>query len=122
MPLSTPPPPRLAADRLLPTDVISITPNGPHLEVLALATPVVLPQLLVVFTDALPLTLPQDAEVFLHRGLRVTRVQCLVCRRRQPYRFDLAEHGVPRACLCKDCDDRVTADVLAQLPGRRAAS
>lgn len=122
MTLSTPPPPRLAADRLFPADLISVTPDGPRLEVLALATPVAVRHLLIVFTDLLPLTLPQDAEVCLHRGLRVTRIRCLVCRQLQPYRYDLAEHGVPRACLCHDCDDRATADVLAQVSGRRAAS
>lgn len=66
-------------------------------------------------------TVPVSTTLFAMRMYRPVKVPCLVHREEVELLYDLASGGTPRAVLCGECDERVTAEVLKQTADLRAS-
>lgn len=60
-------------------------------------------------------TMPAMSEVFAEKMVRKVEVPCVVHRENVKMLWNMAAGGTPRAVLCGDCDEKVTAEVMARM-------
>lgn len=60
-------------------------------------------------------TVPCSLAVYAEAMYRVVNVPCLVHKGTVSMMWNVASGGTPRAVLCNDCDEKVTAEVMARM-------
>lgn len=80
------------------------------------------PELVTLWLSERPeATLPALTEVYTVSMFRTVAVPCLVHKDIVELLFDVASGAVPRAVVCGDCDEKITAEVVQWMAEKKAS-